>query len=54
MLFKFIHFSAFQERRAEAIDMDNLDEELEKFLEQDPVDHNFALNRRGERIITYS
>ncbi|XP_067935311.1 small ribosomal subunit protein mS26-like [Watersipora subatra] len=37
-------------KRAGAIDMENLDEELEKFLERDPVDHNFAITRTGERI----
>lgn len=30
--------------------MERIDDELEKFLEKEPVDHNFAITKDGERI----
>ncbi|KAF6035134.1 hypothetical protein EB796_006557 [Bugula neritina] len=38
------------ERRTQALDMDNLDEELEKFLDSEPINHNFAITATGEKI----
>lgn len=38
-------------RREKGLDMENLDEELEKFLDGPEVDHNFAINKAGEKVV---
>ena len=49
-MFIYVIFVLFQTRRADALDMDRLDEELDQFLDRDPVDHNFAITTTGERV----